>query len=123
MIDGLTLSVSTDVLPPLPKGEAIAANGQHQLSVRMLKFEKPIDKTPKNRYILCINATRKSVCGRPLSREPGVGESPAGRRCTLSLLSRGGEQSVAALGAAPRYRGIKGHSVFYAVQFGWYRGM
>ena len=31
--------------------------------------------------------------GKPPCREPGAGESPAGKRCALSLLSRGGEAS------------------------------
>ena len=54
--------------------------------------KKAIDKTPtKTVIILCINATRKSVRGKPPCREPGAGESPAGRRGALSLLSRGGE--------------------------------
>lgn len=34
-------------------------------------LKKEIDKTPKNGYILCINAMKKSVHRRQLSREPG----------------------------------------------------
>ena len=51
-----------------------------------------IDKPPQNRYILFINAMKKSVCRRRLFREPGQGGSPVGQSGMLSLLSRGGEE-------------------------------
>ena len=46
-------------------------------------LKKEIDKTPKNGYILCINAMKKSVHRRQLSREPGQVKAGkcAGMRC------------------------------------------
>lgn len=50
----------------VPRG---AADQKLDEQDRFLK--KEIDKTPKNGYILCINAMKKSVHRRQLSREPG----------------------------------------------------
>ena len=48
--------------------------------------KKPIDKSHKKRYILFINALKKSVHRLEPHREPGAAENPAGyRRGTVTL--------------------------------------
>ena len=50
------------------------------------RFEKLIDKSHKKRYILFINALKKSVHRLGPHREPGAAENPAGyRRGTVTL--------------------------------------
>ena len=50
------------------------------------RFEKLIDKSHKKRYILFINALKKSVHRLEPHREPGAAENPAGyRRGTVTL--------------------------------------
>lgn len=50
------------------------------------RFEKLIDKSHKKRYILSINALKKSVHRLGPHREPGAAENPAGyRRGTVTL--------------------------------------
>ena len=69
--------------PDLP-----AASGRKGMEAGAVgeRFEKLIDKSHKKRYILFINALKKSVHRLGPHREPGAAENPAGyRRGTVTL--------------------------------------
>ena len=69
-------------------GELLPASGRKGVEAGALgeRFEKLIDKSHKKRYILFINALKKSVHRLGPHREPGAAENPAGyRRGTVTL--------------------------------------
>ena len=83
--------------------------------------EKVIDKSHKKRYILSINAMRKSArcfC-RSESRSPAA--NPVRPCGVLSLLSRSGELKSKPLSELSHVTGAS-RGAGCSAQFGWYRG-
>ena len=69
-------------------GKLLPASGRKGMEAGAVgeRFEKLIDKSHKKRYILFINALKKSVHRLGPHREPGAAENPAGyRRGTVTL--------------------------------------
>ena len=69
-------------------GKLLPASGRKGMEAGAVgeRFEKLIDKSHKKRYILFINALKKSVHRLEPHREPGAAENPAGyRRGTVTL--------------------------------------
>ena len=91
--------------------------------VQRIKNRKTIDKSNKKRYILFINALKKSAHRFGPSREPGAAENPAGLCGVLSRWSRSSEPCpVSCFRGCPTLPGHQGAREL-PVQFGWYRGM
>ena len=77
--------------------------------------EKPIDKSHKKRYILFINALKKSVHCICRSESRRMLRIRYGRAVCCHFGAGAVSEEQAALGAVPRYRGIKGRRMLCAI--------
>lgn len=71
-------------------GKLLPASGRKGMEAGAVgeRFEKLIDKSHKKRYILFINALKKSVHRLEPHREPGAAENPAGYRRGIVTLEQ-----------------------------------